>query len=124
MQLTMTSESKTFPVWLKVRYYSNGNLAIVLYYINGDIIDIWTVVTANLGFLCDKNCSYIDTNNNGEEIRDWLVQNKLATPTRRSDRSGYCTYPIYEFDPEVLKRLDPEGYNEYIEYWETALCVG
>ena len=118
MKLILTDGSETFRVWLKIKHYGNGNLAIVLYYMNGGILDIWTVVTVNLALLiCDENCAYIDVNNNGKEILTWLVQNKLATPTKRIDRYGYCIYPMYQFDPEALKSCDPEGYAEYIKYW-------
>ena len=27
--------------------------------------------------------------------------------------SGYCEYPLYEFDDALLRRIDPEGYERH-----------
>ena len=116
MDLLLTDCGKTFPVWLRVACYLNGNLAIKLLFWNECFLDVWTVLTVNLLEICDMDCAYIDVNNNGEEILEWLVKNGLAVPTGRSARSGYCEYPEYHFDPDALKRLDPDGYAAYLAW--------
>ena len=30
-------------------------------------------------------------------------------------RSGYCTYPLYEFDEKLLCELDAAGYKEHLK---------
>lgn len=57
----------------------------------------------------------VDTNNNGFEIMDFLVENKLARPIGQTLRSGYCEYPVVVFDEKSLERLDPAGLKEYRE---------
>lgn len=115
--LTIVNHGKTFPVTLKIARYGNGNLAIVLMRqeLEG-FWDVWTRLTVNLPELCDTDCAYIDVNNNGDEILSWLSKNGLAIPTGRSASSGYCTYPEYHFDPDALKRLDPDGYAAYLAW--------
>ena len=118
-KLLLTDGGETFEVWLKISCYRNGNLKITLLFWNEDFRDIWTFVTADSGMLlCGKDCAYIDTYTNGQEILDWLVKNKLATPMRRADSFGGCTYPIYQFNSKMLKHLDPEGYADYINGWK------
>lgn len=112
--LTITSHGTTFPVALKIARYNTGNLAVILMRKEeAGYWDVWTVLTVSLPVLCDTNCAYIDVNNNGEEILEWLTQNQLAVPTGRSERSGYCEYPEYRFNRAALKHLDPEGYDAY-----------
>ena len=46
----------------------------------------------------------VDTNNCGNEIIDWLYDNKFIiskTPTRWT-HSGYCSYPIFKVDMAVI----------------------
>ena len=120
MSLMFTYYYETFLVRLKVSNYSNGCLEVTLFfYFQDGSFSTWTPITVGLELpLCDKDCAYIDLYLIGQEILDWLVQNKIATPTRRICNPDGCPYQIYRFDPEVLKSLDPVGYAEYIEHWE------
>jgi hypothetical protein len=48
----------------------------------------------------------VDTNNCGNEIIDWLYDNKFIiskTPTRWA-HSGYCSYPIFKVNMAVIHR--------------------
>lgn len=49
--------------------------------------------------LCERSagCQFIDTNNNGEEVLDWLMLYGLCTPTGRYAVSGFCKYPEVDF---------------------------
>ena len=42
-------------------------------------------------------CQFIDTNNNGEAVLDWLVLYELGVPTGRYAASGHCMYPEVDF---------------------------
>lgn len=53
----------------------------------------WTI--AELNFPLDMNWNIVvDTNNCGEEIINWLIENNIAKPTRWQVQQGYCTYPV------------------------------
>ena len=63
----------------------------------------------------EKDCAFIDTNHNGQEILVWIIRNGLAVPAGRYGRSGYCSYPEYRFKETLLREIDPKGYEDYIE---------
>lgn len=56
------------------------------------------VITVNLPDM-ERNagCQFIDTNNNGEAVLDWLVLYELGVPTGRYAASGHCMYPEVDF---------------------------
>lgn len=83
--------------------YSEGDsLAIQLFEVENDMVqDSFTVLTVKLGnpFLQTDTRAFVDTNNNpwaGTFIRN----NKLGKKTGYVQPSGYCTYPLYEFNLE------------------------
>lgn len=102
-----------------------NNIAIRLWYKEGEEIEPYGVLTTYLGeFLAIKNAAYIDTNNNGEQIIDWLEQNNFGTLTPLTKRSGFCEYPLFVFDEKFLKEIDYNHcYNQYEdlfnEYYKT-----
>lgn len=98
---------------LKIAAYMEGNLAIQMMNLEDGEWEPWNTLTVNLGGRRDKNCAFIDTNNNGEEILAWIIRNGLAVPTGRIRRSGFCAYPEYRFREAVLWNIDPEGYDQY-----------
>ena len=104
----------TYKMKLDVRTYSNGNLAIAMHIHTEDGWEPWNILTVNLGFVLEKNIAYIDTNNNGESILAWIIRNKLAVPTGKTCRSGYCTYPQYKFRESALREIDTDGYEKYL----------
>lgn len=100
---------------LKVTSYMDGSLAIAMICWEKGWPEPWNTLTVNLGGLQYRDCAYIDTNNNGEEILEWIQSNGLAYPTGNYAGSGYCIYPEYRFCPETLMELDADGYTEYLE---------
>ena len=62
----------------------------------------------------EKDCAFIDVNNNGEAILAWIIRYGLAVPTGVRKNSGYCSYPEYRFKETVLREIDQEGYDDYI----------
>lgn len=83
-------------------YTENGNLYVGLITNEDGYPAPWSDLTVNLSVKCAENCAFIDTNNNGEEIIDWLVKNKLGKPTGRIRASGWCIYPEFKFNVEQL----------------------
>lgn len=69
-------------------------------------------LTVNLSVEAPKYCAFVDTNNMpGAE--DFLVKNKIAVFTGLTQSSGFCTYPLYLFNPERLEELCPDGMADY-----------
>ena len=80
----------------------------------------WAALTVDLNEVCEKDCSYVDTNHHGRKILSWIIENGLGELTGQRNRSGYCTYEKIRFYPEKLKDCDPEGYQRYkIKFEET-----
>lgn len=76
-------------------YQSNGSLAVFALEENGEEFD---TITVNLPFGdADESHAYIDTNN-CPWAEAMLKQHNIAKPTGEHGHSGYCTYPLYEFD--------------------------
>ncbi len=108
----------TYKIQLNVASYMEGNLAITMTCWENGEAEPWNVLTVNLDSVRPKNCAFIDTNNNGEEIQIWILLHELAEPTGTYANSGFCRYPEYRFRPEVLQEIDPEGYSVYLSEWE------
>ena len=84
------------------RYAENDNLYVGLITTEEGYAEPWSDLTVNLSVPCDENCSFIDTNNNGDEIIDWLTSNNLGKLTGKVQPSGWCMYPEFEFNMEEL----------------------
>lgn len=92
-------------------YAENGNLYVGLLTYEKGYPQPWQNLTVNLSVRCAPNCAYIDTNNNGNEIIEWLEQNGLGKPTGNLMPSGWCIYPEFEFDMETLMGHVTEDYR-------------
>lgn len=51
--------------------------------------------------------SCIDTNNNGDKMLDFLVRNGFGEPLGLRIPSGFCRYPVFRFNEEKLREIDP-----------------
>ena len=86
-----------------VTYYQHGLgtplcLALLAYVEDSNEFESEAVITVNLpGVERSAGCQFIDTNNNGEEVLDWLMLYGLCTPTGRYAVSGFCKYPEVDF---------------------------
>ena len=102
--LSMYAWGKVHPMTFEIQHYlDNGNLYVGLLSNDEGYPEPWQNLTVNLGVTCNENCGFIDTNNNGNGIIDWLVENGLCKPTGRIKASGFCMYPEFEFNMEKLK---------------------
>lgn len=108
-----------FPLQLKVeQYFNTGNLAIEMISWKNGYPEDWSILTVNLMEICEKDCSYVDTNHHGKKILTWITENGLGSLTGETYRSGFCTYEKVHFHAEKLKELDLEGYQKYAEQFE------
>ena len=97
----------------KANYAENKNLYVGLTTWIEGWPEPWSNLTVNLSVKCADNRAFIDTNNNGDDIIDWLVANDLGKPTGRERVSGWCIYPEFEFNMDKLNELcgvDDEPY--------------
>ena len=83
-------------------YANNGNLAVQMLKVTESFYEPWSTLTVNLGKKCEPDCAFIDVNNNGDEIVDWLIENKLGVFTNEIEISGFCIYPKFKFDMDVV----------------------
>lgn len=89
------------------KYLENNNLYVGMICHDDGYPEPWSDLTVNLSVKCAENCAFIDTNNNGDRILEWLITNKLATLTGNIRASGWCVYPEVRFNmPELLKYTD------------------
>jgi hypothetical protein len=76
-------------------YTTTGNTAIQLMNNQEGPIACATVNVIPL----PKDWIAIDTNNNGEEMVDWLLENNIIIGKQlRTVESGYCSYPVYRLN--------------------------
>ena len=96
---------KTYNVGFTINHYvNNKNLYVGLVTVEDGMLEPWSDLTVNLGVKCAENCAFIDTNNNGPQIIDWLTKNGLGYPTDVFRPSGMCVYPEFCFSMDELQK--------------------
>ena len=87
------------------RYQADNSLAVLLFSKTEGPIATLTVC------LCDnylkENESYVDTNN-CPWVVDFLEGKGIAKLSDKVRLSGYCVYPVMEFDLEKMKEFEEE----------------
>ena len=103
--LTLNAWGKSHKISFQLANYAdNGNLYVGMICHDDEYPEPWSDLTVNLGNRLTSNCAYIDTNNNGSGIIDWLIANNLGCLSRGLGFSGFCTYPQFIFNlPELIK---------------------
>lgn len=93
------------PITFRLDHYAeNNNLYVGMITHADGYPEPYSDLTVNLSVKCDENCAFIDTNNNGDRIVEWLITNKLAALTGRVRQSGFCVYPEMKFDMVELMK--------------------
>lgn len=113
-RLKLHSWGKEHDITLEISHYQiNDNLAIQMWCWDESEVfpEPWSMLTVNLTKKCKSNCAFIDINNNGSNIMEWLEKNNLGRPTGNYEVSGYCIYPEFEFNMEEVNK-----YVEEIKY--------
>ena len=88
--------------------YSNNHrmfLSVLTWDNEWEFWEPWCNITVNLPDkeIPAENFAFVDTNN-APYIAKWLVDNKFARYTEKVAFSGYCQYPLMEFDMEAVKK--------------------
>lgn len=108
----VTSWGKTYDVWLRTsNYCNNGNLYVGLTCKIVEDGDEWYEPYADITVNIDKlepDCAAIDTNN-FPQAEEFITGNGFAEFTGNYAFSGYCVYPIYRFNMELLNTFADNG---------------
>lgn len=95
-------------------YEDNNNL--YLGFVSEDLewggLDHYCSATTNVSVLPYLH-SCIDTNNNGTRIIEFLERNGFGEMTDMELPSGRCWYPVFRFNEEKLRQIDPEMFAAY-----------
>jgi hypothetical protein len=67
-------------------------------------------------FIGLKNAAYIDINNFPNATQ--LLEMGIAKDTGSTKHSGFCEYPLWEFDEEFLRGIGEEKYQKYSDRFE------
>lgn len=55
----------------------------------------------------------IDVNDNGNQMLEFLEANGFGECTPYCVRSGFCVYPIFKFNEDMLLKINPKVFTEY-----------
>ena len=90
-------------IWVfpEIQTYMNGlgsPIAMSLLIYEDESLQDYLTVTVNLPD-CRRSagCQFIDTNHNKPYLVKWLIKNKFGKLTGHNEKSGYCTYPEFNF---------------------------
>ena len=98
----LSKTGRTYPVTLGFsKYTNNGTLAVVLTEAGAPWGPFATIsVNLNEPGLQDETHAFVDTNNN-PWVEEFLLDNGIAKKVEGCDAiSGFCSYPLYEFNPD------------------------
>ena len=95
-------------------YADNQSLFMELINMDGEYPEPYGNITVNLGGDIPDYCAFVDTNNM-PEMEQFIVENELGIFTELARPSGFCTYPLYWFNPDKLRELCPDGLAAYEE---------
>ena len=88
-------------------YMDNNRLYIGLVEVGGEYPEHFADLTVNISAPCPDYCGYVDTNN-CPELEGFIEKHGLGEFTGLMGGSGFCSYPLYLFNPEKLREAAPE----------------
>ena len=90
------------------------NIGLNLYTEGENGLEPFAELTKHFGeFIGQKNCAYVDTNNC--PFADQLLAQGIAIDTGFTKQSGFCTYPLWQFNEDFLKSVNGKIYDLYSE---------
>ncbi len=92
-----------------VRGYMNNNRLYIGLNVGPDM---FANLTVNIDAPCPEYCAYVDTNNLST-AEEFIKDNELGEFSGFTAVSGYHEYPLYIFDPDRLREIDPDGMRCY-----------
>lgn len=87
-----------FPVFDIYESGLGSPIAMSLYSIENRVVDYYADITVNLPE-CKRGagCQFINMNNNDAGILDWLEEYGFGVRTGKTEQSGFCKYPEFDF---------------------------
>lgn len=70
-------------------------------------------ITMNFDIDMPPYCSAVKDYSENEGMLLFLLENGFGIPTGEGIESGYVTLPVFRFDKEMLRELDPGGCAMY-----------
>ena len=123
--MTYEGYSGTYQVVPKLGIYENGhNLYLCLDAFDQDFggYDFFADITVNLDYgTMPYLHSAIDTNNNGQEVIEFLEKNGFGQSTGVRLPSGYISFPMFQFNEQKLREIDPQVFEEYAKNYGVEL---
>lgn len=93
-------------------YMDNNRIYIGLVEVDGEYPEPFADLTVNISAPCPDYCGYVDINN-CPELEGFIEKYGLGEFTGLMGNSGFCSYPLYLFDPEKLREVAPEGMENF-----------
>ena len=115
---------------VKVFWYQSDPTNMAIQLTDHDTKEPYAVPTVNLGpmigneTIMPNDCAFIDTNNM-PGFDKVLIERGLAEPYTRwgqpvIGQSGFCQYPLLQFNMDKLKEYDQEGVEKFQDqYWDS-----
>lgn len=75
--------------------------------VGGEYPEHFADLTVNITAPCPDYCGYVDTNK-CPELEGFIEKHGLGEFTGLMGGSGFCSYPLYLFNPEKLREIAPE----------------
>ncbi len=89
-------------------------LAVIMYEVTPTGRRKYDIITVSFGeFIGPKNCVYIDLNN--KPWAEQLLAQGFAKETDFKKKSGFCTYPLWELDEDMLNECGGKKYKQYLK---------
>ena len=83
-------------------------------------LEQYAILTKSFGeFIGLKNSAYIDTNNC--YFAQQLLEQGMAKDTGFYKESGYCTYPLWQFEETFLQKIGREHYETYAQQYDAYM---
>ena len=112
-------DKECMKVWMQIDgCKETGNLDITFYSEVNDGMFPVMEVTEEFGVPMEKNRMFIKESMTLDFALAFLQKYGIGTPTGETGRCGIRECPVFEFNEEVLRELDPEGYRQYEEIHE------
>lgn len=109
-------DKKCMKVWMQMEgCKETGNLDIAFYSEVNDGMFPVMKVTEEFGVPMKKNQMFLKESMTVDFALAFLQKYGIGKPTGEVGRCGIRECPVFEFNEEVLRELDPEGYRQYEE---------
>ena len=105
-KLTLNSCGRDYPIMFVAEQYEGGNGLCIRMITDADgFIEPYANLTVSpSNNPTNENCAFVNTNNLGNDIIFWLMDNELGQLTGWWGYSGYCSYPEFEFNMNEVEK--------------------